>query len=547
MTWFLGFEGASYEAVRTNFEWDLPVDYNIARDCVRKHDPDDDALFQAYPDGRHETFTFGDVDDWSDRLANGLSALGLERGDRVAVALGQRPETVVSHLACWKLGLVSVPLSVLFGESALRHRLRDSGARVAVCDTDLTDVFAAVDDACPDLERVFTVGDDRPESRYAPLKSVWRDEPAEFDLVPSGPDDTAVVVYTSGTTGSPNSVAHSQGVWVSYCSAFRMYFEHVTARPKRAVYWTPSDWAWIGGLGTVLFPAWHYGRPVVSRPMRSFEASTTYAVMELFDVTHASIPPTALRMLADADTSPAEYDLSLDVLVSGSEPLTQDVVSWVDEAFESVVINEGYGQTETGNTVSNCHSWFEFRPGSMGKPVPGYEVAIVDGETGEQLQPDTLGEIAVRRTDNPGVFDGYVGAADDEANNEWHLTGDMARRDESGYVWFVGREDDLIVTSGYRVAPHDVEQALLGHDAVATAAVVGAPDTRRGERIVAFVTLHDGWTASDSLREGLRDQVREELARYAYPRTVTFLERLPTTRTGKTDTGRLRERAQNEE
>jgi acetyl-CoA synthetase len=543
MTWYLDFEGTSYEEARANFEWDLPAEYNVALDCVRKHDPDEDALFHEHPGGRRETLTFGDLDDWSDRLASGLSALGLDRGDRVAVLLGQRPETAVSHLACSKLGLVSVPLSVLFGEGALRHRLRDSGARVVVADAGVADVVAAVEDACPDLERVFTVGDAGSDREYESLDSVWRDEPPGFDAVSTRPDDTAVVVYTSGTTGPPKGVAHAQAVWVSYCSAFRMYFEHVDARPERSVYWTPSDWAWIGGLGTVLFPAWHYGRPVVSRPMRRFDASTAYGVMERFGVTHASIPPTALRMLAGADASPSAYDLSLSVLVSGSEPLTEDVVAWVDEAFESVVVNEGYGQTETGNTVSNCHAWFDLRPGSMGKPVPGYDVAVVDAETRERVPPNALGEVAVRRTGNPGVFEEYFGSTGGETDGEWHFTGDLARRDESGYLWFVGRTDDLIVTSGYRVAPRDVEQALREHDAVAAAGVVGAPDDERGERIVAFVQLRDDREASAALREELRDRVREDFARYAYPRTLTFVDSLPTTRTGKVDTGRLRDRA----
>lgn len=547
MTWFLDFEGASYEEARANFAWDLPDDYNAARDCVRKHAADAAALFQEFPDGRRETLTFGDLDDRSDRLANALSTLGLEPGDRVAVALGQRPETAITHLACWKAGLVSVPLSVLFGESAFRYRLRDSGARVLVVDANVADVAATVRDDCPRLDRVLTVGDTDADSASDSLESVCRDEPTGFEIVDSGPSDPAIVVYTSGTTGSPKGVEHSQGVWASYCSAFRMYFEHVEARPERSVYWTPSDWAWVGGLGTVLFPAWHYGRPVVARPMRTFDAATAYAVMETYDVTHASIPPTALRMLSNAETSPSSFDLSLDVVVSGSEPLTDDAVEWVDRAFDSVVLNEGYGQTETGNTVSNCRAWFELRPGSMGKPVPGYDVAVVDRETRERLPPDTLGEIAVRRDGNPGVFEGYFGGTDAETDGEWHFTGDLARRDESGYFWFVGRTDDLILTSGYRVAPRDVERALLGHDAVADAGVVGAPDDRRGERIAAFVTLREDREPSDALREDLRDRVREEFAKYAYPHDLTFVERLPTTRTGKTDTGRLRELARDDE
>lgn len=546
MSWFLEFPGSGYEEVRSNFEWDLPPDYNIARDTVRKHDRDAEALRVETSTGERKPITFGTLDARSDQLANGLSALGLEQGDRVAIMLGQRPETVVVHLACWKLGLVSVPLSVLFGESALRHRLRDSRARVLVIDESVSGDVSAVEGSCPALDLVVSVGEQPRDRTYDPLESLWRDEPRAFDIVQTTPTDPAIRVYTSGTTGPATGVSHSQAVWVSYCSAFRMYFEHTEYRPENSVYWTPSDWAWIGGLGTVLFPALHYGRPVVARPIRAFDAATAYEILERFAVTHASIPPTALRFLVDADVSPSSYDLSLEVIVSGSEPLTQDVVAWTETAFEDVVLNEGYGQTETGNTVSNCQSWFDLRSGSIGKPVPGYDVEVVDQEDRDRVPPDTVGEIAVRRTGNPGVFQGGPAFSDSEGD-EWHLTGDLARYDESGYLWFIGRRDDLIISSGYRIAPHEVEAVLATHDAVTAAGVVGVPDDRRGEVIAAVVTLAEGTTEGPELEDELRDLVREELSKYAYPRTVTFVDHLPTTSTGKTDTGALRDMLDDDE
>ncbi|WP_254534010.1 acyl-CoA synthetase [Natrinema gelatinilyticum] len=553
MAWFLEFEDESYEAACEAFEWDLPAEYNIARDCVRKHDRDAVALYQGYPDGRRETYTFGDVDDWSNRVAGGLRECGIDRGDCVAITLGQRPETLVSHLACWKLGVVSVPLSPLFGDEALHHRLADSGASVAIIDRGIAESVAVVRESCPDLAYVITVdpideegeraGEDRTLAGDRSFDELEADT-ASIEIASTTPDEPAVVIYTSGTTGKAKGVVHGQAIWRSYCPAFRLYFECPHARPTEGIYWTPSDWAWIGGLGTVVFPAWHYGRPVVGRPIRSFDADTAYGVLESFGVTHASLPPTALRMLREEDVSPSEYDLSLEAIVSGSEPLTPEAIEWVDEAFDGVVVNEGYGQTEIGNAIVNCQSWFELQPGSMGKPVPGYDVAILDRDATEPVPAGTIGEIAIRADGNPGVFQRYwgEGAAPDRTDDGWHRTGDLARRDEDGYVWFVARDDDLIVSSGYRIAPSDVERALLSHEAVTGAGVVGIPDDRRGERVAAFVTLAEEANPSEALHEGLRNAVREDVAKYAYPREITFVDRLPTTRTGKTDRRALVER-----
>jgi acetyl-CoA synthetase len=568
MARFLELNGESYEAAREAFEWHLPAAYNVARDCVGKHNRDAVALYQGYPDGRRETYTFGDVDDWSDRVANGLRECGIDRGDCVAIALGQRPETLVSHLACWKLGAVSVPLSPLFGDEELRHRLADSGARVAIVDPRVAGSVAAVRESCPDLAHLVTVDsiddedgvgdggaaaneasdpqDDGPGA--SPAGDLSFDElEAEApltEIASTTPDDPALVIYTSGTTGKAKGVVHSQGIWRSYCPAFRLYFEHTRAQPTASVYWTSSDWGWIGGLGTVVFPAWHYGRPVVGRPIRSFDAEAAYDVLETFGVTHASLPPTALRMLREADVSPSAFDLELEAIVSGSEPLTSDAIEWVEEAFDGVVVNEGYGQTEIGNIVVNCQSWFELRPGSMGKPVPGYDVAILDRDDEESVAAGKIGEIGVRTHRNPGVFKRYwgEGEAPDRTDDGWHRTGDLARRDEDGYLWFVAREDDLIISSGYQIAPGDVERALLAHEAVTGAGVVGIPDDLRGKRVAAFVTLAAGTEPSVALRKTLREAVREDVARYAYPREITFVDRLPTTRTGKIDRRALVER-----
>jgi acetyl-CoA synthetase len=576
MTRYVTFDGDTYESARSRFEWDLPAGYNIAVDCVQKHDREAVALLQGTADGRRETVTFGEFDEWSDRLAGAFVARGIDRGDRVAVVLGQSPATLVVHLACWKLGAVSVPLSVLYGERALEHRLSDSGARIAVVDADVSDVVGSLRPRCPDLDCVVSVdGADaldlgtseagtEVESHHAgvdtSLGALCEEGDSRVTVASTTPSDPATVIYTSGTTGPAKGVVHGQGVWRSYCPGFRMYFEHPAQHPD-GVYWTPSDWAWIGGLGTVVFPAWHYGRPVVGRPVRSFSARAAYDVLTEFGVTHASLPPTALRTLAADALQPGEFDLALEVVVSGSEPLTRDAVEWVDTAFDDVTLNEGYGQTEVGNVVTNCQSWFDLRPGSMGRPIPGYEIELRDPETGEAVPRGTLGEICVRGTGNPGVFDGYWdgtsiepdadrdGSGDvadgceeaetGEVTDDWHRTGDVARRDQDGHLWFVARTDNLILTSGYRIAPAEVEEALRCHESVETTGVVGITDDRRGSVVAAAVVLREGYEATDELRDELQETVRTELAAYAYPRVVKFLDALPTTTTQKLDRGAL--------
>ncbi|WP_129112904.1 acyl-CoA synthetase [Halegenticoccus tardaugens] len=554
MAWYVSLDDASYEAARSSFSWDIPEGYNLAYDLLRKHDDATrPALYQAFPGGRRETYSFSDLDRRSNRLASALAARGVGRGDRVAVVVPQKPANVLTHLACWKLGAVSLPLSVLFGDDALRYRLRDSGARAVVADESVRETLASVAPDCPALETALVVdaGEDPSTigkqadgaTAWARFEVVLADGDESFELADTDADTPAVVLYTSGSTGPPKGVLHGHGVWTGHCPAFWMYFEGDVRGD--AVYWTPADWAWIGALGDLVFPAWHYGRPVVGYPMGAFDPEAAFALAEEFDVTHAFVPPTAIRMMMGVAAPAERFDLSLRAICSGGEPLTPEILDWATDELAGTVVNELYGQTEANLLVTNCRRWFPARPGSMGKAVPGHDVAVVDPETGEERPRGEVGEIAVRREGDPVVFREYLDRPEKTAAasvDGWHLTGDLAVRDEEGYFWFKSRDDDLIITSGYRVGPGEIERVLLEHRAVEQVGVVGVPDETRGEIVKAFVQPATDAFDPDVVREELRDLVRDRLAKYEYPREIAFVEELPQTTTGKIQRRKLRER-----
>ncbi|WP_306058298.1 AMP-binding protein [Natronococcus wangiae] len=546
MTYFVTLDGETYEEARESFSWDAPEGFNAAVDLVGKHaDGDRPALYQAYPDGRRERYTFDGIDARSNAVANALESRGVARGDRVAVVVPQKPANVLAHLACWKLGAVSLPLSVLFGTDALRYRLTDSEARVAVVDASQWETIREIASDCPALEHVLVVDGDPDAERVGDatvsnfVAAVDWNESA-YDVADTDVDTPAIVMYTSGSTGEPKGVLHTHGVWLGHCPAFQMYFERDVR--DDAVYWAPADWAWIGALGDLVFPAWHYGQPVVGYPMGSFDPETAFELMAEFDVTSAFVPPTAIRMLMDVDDPADRYELSIRAICSGGEPLTPEILEWADEELAGTAVNELYGQTEANLLVTNCREWFPAKAGSMGKPVPGHDVAVIDPETGEPVDPGEIGEIAVRRGDDPVVFEEYWNAsektervtlADGPDGDDWHLTGDLAERDEGSYLWFKSRDDDLIITSGYRVGPREVEEAILEHPAVAQVGVVGVPDETRGEIVKAVVQPAEGATATDELRAEIRVLVRDRLAEYEYPREIEFRDELPQTTTGK--------------
>ena len=553
MSWTVMPTFDSYERARETFSWDLPDEFNPAVDFLRKHEETDRTALRYEGPGGLETYSFDDLDERSDRLAAALRDLGVDPGDRVGVVVPQKPQNPLAHLANWKIGAVSVPLTVLFGRDALEYRLADSEATAVIVDPDVREPIDEIRGECPALEHVIELGDadavagvgtaegGATTHAFDDLLGAFEPGLEGYDATPETP---SAIMYTSGSTGPPKGVRHSHALWLGRAAAAFNYFDQGLEEGE-ATLWTPADWAWGAALGGTLFAAWHHGCTVVGWPRDGFDPEAAYELLERHAVTKTFMPPTALRLLMAADDPEGRYDLTLETIASAGEPLTSEVVEWVEETFADVSINDFYGQTELNLVVGNSEDWFETRPGSMGKPFPGYEVRVLDPESDEALPVGEVGELAVKPGDRRVFFDGYwrlpEKTAAKQTEDGWFRTGDLVERDEDGYLWFVSRTDDVILTSGYRVGPMEVEEAILHHPLAEQAGVVGVPDETHGEAIKAYVQPATDDVEPEDLRTEIRELVRERLAEYEYPRELEFVDELPTTTTGKIKRRALRE------
>jgi acetyl-CoA synthetase len=530
----------SYEEARAAFRWQVPPRYNIGVDVVDRHAqarPDATALIFENEDGRVERFSFADIRAQSNRLANALAAHGLARGDRFGILLQQCPEAAIAHVAAYKAGLIAVPLFVLFGEDALEFRLSNSGARAVITDSANLPKLLAIRDRVPALTAIIVIdGGTAGTLDYRQLVARGSDA---FAPVDSAADDPALIIYTSGTTGPPKGALHAHRVLLGHLPGVE--FPHEFFPQPGDVYWTPADWAWIGGLLDVLLPAWHHGVPVLAHRFRKFEPDAAFALMARHGVRNVFFPPTALKLMRQAG-APASHGAKVRTIASGGETLGAELLDWGRATF-GVTINEFYGQTECNVVVGCCAKIMEVRPGSMGRAVPGHEVAIID-DSGNRLPPGEQGHIAIRRPD-PVMFLGYwqnPKATQDKFVGDWLLTGDMGRTDADGYLWYVGRADDVITSAGYRIGPAEIEDCLLKHPAVAMAAAIGVPDPVRTETVKAFVVLKPGQRGDAALARAIQEHVRTKLAAHEYPREVEFIDSLPLTATGKIMRRELRAR-----
>ncbi len=528
----------SFAAIRRAFRWDVPAAFNLSVACCTRHAARGNApaLIELCSDGGVRVHGFRDLERGAARLANLLAARGFGRGDRLGILLGQRVETLLAHLACAKLGGIAVPVFQLFGPDALEYRLHDSGTRALITDSAGAGKLAIIRDRLPALERIWCV--DGPAAGAEPLAPAMARAADSREAVATAADDPAVIIYTSGTTGPPKGALHAQRVLLGHLPGVQMPQEQFPQPGDR--FWTPADWAWIGGLLDVLLPSLYFGVPVVAGPGGRFDPEAALALMARHEVRNVFMPPTALRLMASAGIEAHAAPVRLRSMGSGGESLGDALVDWVRGTF-GIGVNEFYGQTEANLLVSNMQSLLPRRSGAMGVAVPGHDVAVIDGE-GRRLPAGEAGDIAVRRPD-PVMFLRYWNNPEATAakfRGDWLVTGDIGRADADGWLTFVGRSDDLINNSGYRIGPAEIEECLCRHPTVALAAVIGVPDEIRGERIKAFLVPKPGIVAGEALADELRAHVRTRLAAHEVPREIAFVDALPLTATGKVVRAELR-------
>lgn len=554
-----------YAVLHAQFHWHVPKHFNMAAMCCGRwarqaSTARQTAVIEDGPQQKPRHRTYGELAEAANRLSHALTLLGVRRGDRVAIVLPQRFETAVAYMAVLQMGAVAMPLSQLFGPEALEYRLQDSAAVLALVDDTTGPAVMGVRERCPALRHVVGMTGafdtdvvDWPHARDGMRK--------RFKCVNTLADDPAVLIYTSGTTGNPKGALIPHRALIGnltgfVCSQNWFGFDPQDAgRPSQAVFWSPADWAWTGGLMDALLPTLYFGRPIVAWNGR-FSPDAAFELMQRHRVTHAFLFPTALKAMMKACPAPKQrFDLRLQAMMSAGEAVGDAVFQYCQEQL-GVTVNEMFGQTEINYVVGNCSLLWPARPGSMGKGYPGHRVSVID-EAGAVCPPGVVGEVAVHRRDvhdqlDPIFFLGYWNKeAATQAKftgdplDSWCRTGDLALCDEDGYLWYQGRADDVFKSAGYRIGPSEIENCLIKHPAVLNAAVVPKPDEQRGALVKAYVVLSPDQAARRSqsvnptaefdepLVAELQSHVKGLLAPYEYPKEIEFINSLPMTTTGK--------------
>src|SRR3954470_10551368 len=535
-----------YPELYGSFRWQVPERFNIAHACCGQWAPERSrfALYWEDESGASAAYSFWDIQRAANQLSNALAALGVRRGDRIALILPQRPEMAIAYIAIIQMGAIALPLSHLFGPDALEYRMEHSGAKVAIVEPTTLPNLWAIKSKLSQLEHVIGVGGAREADVLGFEKITERASPA-FACVDTAADDPSLIIYTSGTTGAPKGALHAHRVIIGNIPGF--VHSHDLFPQKGDMFWSPADWAGAGGLFDALLPSWYFGIPVLGYRGK-FDAERAYHLLQKYAVRNTFLFPTALKLMMKAVPAPkGKYALNLRSIMSAGESVGVTVIDWAKEQL-GVTINEMCGQTEINYVVGNCQAAWPVKPGSIGRPYPGHRVAVID-EKGVELPAGELGEIAVHRRfgdqSDPVFFLEYWKnrqATSDKFVGDWACTGDQGKRDDDGYLWYQGRSDDVIKSAGYRIGPAEIETCLVKHPAVANAAVIGKPDATRGSIVKAFIVLQPGNSPSDTLIEEIQSHVRARLAPYEYPREIEFIDALPMTTTGKVQRKELRRR-----
>ncbi|MDQ6620243.1 MAG: AMP-binding protein [Pseudomonadota bacterium] len=536
-----------YAELHAGHRWEVPADFNIAQACCRRWSADRArfALYWEDESGERAAYTFWDLQREANRLSNALAARGIGRGDKVAIILPQRPETVIAHIAVYQLGAVTVPLSFLFGPEALEFRLDNSECRAALVDPQSLPNLAPIRDRLTRLEHV--IGTAGAEASFSvPFAQFIAGASPRFTPAVTSADDPATLIYTSGTTGPPKGALMPHRCVIGNLPGF--VCSHNGYPQPGDLFWSPADWAWTGGLMDALLPTLYFGQPILGYRGR-FEPERAFELLERYQVRNTFLFPTALKLMMKAFPRPRDrFDIDLRTIMSAGESVGTTVFEWARSAL-NVTINEMFGQTEMNYIVGNSHELWPAKPGSMGRPYPGHRIAVVDA-SGREMPVGEIGDVAVHRIapdgqPDPIFFIGYFKNPEGTAKKfvgDWCLTGDLAKRDPEGNLWYQGRADDMFKSAGYRIGPSEIENCLVRHPAVANAAVVPSPDETRGQVVKAFIVLAPGHRPSASLEEDLQRHVRQYLAPYEYPRAIEFIDALPMTTTGKVQRRVLRDR-----
>ncbi|QDD85999.1 acetate--CoA ligase [Bacillus cereus] len=524
----------NWEEVNKNFTWNETGRVNMAYEAIDKHAKSDrkNKVALYYQDGsRKEKYTFKEMKDFSNKAGNVLKNYGdVEKGDRVFIFMPRSPELYFALLGAVKLGAIVGPLFEAFMEGAVRDRLEDSEAKVLITTPELLERVPLND--LPALKTVFLVGDNVEEGgKTVAFNPLFEQASKELHIEWLGREDGLILHYTSGSTGKPKGVLHAQNAMVQHYQTAKWVLD----LKEDDVYWCTADPGWVTGTAYGIFAPWLVGASNVILGGR-FSPEAWYEALQDYGVTVWYSAPTAFRMLMGAGQDAIKkYDLSqVRHVLSVGEPLNPEVIRWGMNTF-GLRIHDTWWMTETGGQVICNYPCMEIRPGSMGKPIPGVKAAIVDNE-GNEVPPYTMGNLAIAKGwpsmmrgiwNNQQKYESYFMPGD------WYVSGDSAYMDEDGYFWFQGRIDDVIMTSGERVGPFEVESKLIEHAAVAEAGVIGIPDPVRGEIIKAFIALRAGYEPSDELKEEIRQFVKKGLAAHAAPRQIEFRDKLPKTRSGK--------------
>ena len=529
----------TFADARARHRWQIPADYNVAVDCLDRHHDlrDKVALYYEDDQGHTEQYTFGQMLTASNRFANALRGIGINRGDVVAVHLPQRPETAIAHMALYRLGAIALPISKLFGPDALKYRLENSAAKAILLEAESLPKIADIRKQIPTFQHVIIVGGKGDGLSFDELLA---EGSADFRMGRTSAEDPILLMYTSGTTGDPKGVLHVARYVLGHNG---IDYSYNFLRPGD-LYYSPADWAWAGGLLDGLLAIWPYGIPVLAyRSSARFDPDVTFRLLEKYGATVGLYPPTALKTLREVKGPREKYkSLKLRCIVSGAEPVSPELGRWVDQELR-VEFNQGFGQTEANYFIGNCSVLEKPKLEPLGKPYPGHDVAVL-GADRSPVKNGEVGEIAIKNND-PVVMKEYWKNPDamrEKFVGEWCVTGDLGYMTDEGYVYFQGRNDDVIKSSGYRIGPAEIEAKVMEHKSVASCAVIGVPDPQRGQAVKAFVKLLPGFNPCDEIIKEIQEHVKKRLAAHEYPREIEFIDEFPVTVTGKVKRRDLRER-----